>query len=89
MRTATAKLVRTGPNKKYSQEEIIFFIKESFPVPAKMKLDINPLWTKYLYRLNFWGPEDQGIIKSYFIEVKKTLDGLMIKNHDEDKTENN
>jgi hypothetical protein len=84
-----AKTVSVPVKKKYSKEDLISFIKESFPVPAKNTLRICPLWTDHLYRLNFWGSEDQGIIKSYFIEVKETLDGLIIKNYDKEDVENN
>ena len=75
--------------KKYSKEEIVSFVKSSFPVSAKITLKICSLWTDHLYRLNFWGTEEQGIIKSYFIEVKETLDGLMIKNYDKEDVEKN
>ena len=75
--------------RKVVQEDIISFIKREYPVSGKIELDIKHLWGR-CYRLNFWKKGDNPcLIKSYFISVNTTKDGLEIKNYDDETIKNN
>ena len=81
----TKEMEKDVKKKETSQQEILDFIKEKYPVEKDIFLDIRPLWGN-CYRLNFWNkkdPEKQNIMKSYFIVIKKNSKGYEIINYDE------
>ena len=85
MKMSALEIEKEVKNKEILKQEIFDFIKKKYPVDKGVFLDIRFLWGR-CYRLNFWdkkNPEKQTIIKSYFIDIKKSSKGFEIINYDE------